>query len=83
MDKIWDSVKSFSKALQNSGEWEKQRRKQTGKWMWSLVEEGLLTNFRNHPDLQKQIPELEKEVESGKMLPTTAARKLLDSWYVG
>jgi LAO/AO transport system kinase len=83
MDKIWDSVKSFSKALQNSGEWEKQRRKQTGKWMWSLVEEGLLTNFRNHPDLQKQIPELEKEVESGKMLPTTAARKLLNSWYVG
>ena len=83
MDKIWDSVKSFSKALQNSGEWEKQRRKQTGKWMWSLVEEGLLTNFRNHHDLQKQIPELEKEVESGKMLPTTAARKLLDSWYVG
>ena len=80
MDKIWDSVKSFSKALQNSGEWEKQRRKQTGKWMWSLVEEGLLTNFRNHPDLQKQIPELEKEVESGKMLPTTAARILLDSW---
>ena len=83
MDKIWDSVKSFSKALQNSGEWEIQRQKQTGKWMWSLVEEGLLTNFRNHPDLQKQIPELEKEVESGKMLPTTAARKLLDSWYVG
>ncbi|MBT3716261.1 MAG: methylmalonyl Co-A mutase-associated GTPase MeaB, partial [Deltaproteobacteria bacterium] len=53
---------------------------QTGKWMWSLVEEGLLTNFRNHPSLQKQIPELEKEVESGNMLPTTAARILLDSW---
>jgi len=80
IDKIWDSVKSFRKALQNSGEWEKQRRTQTGKWMWSLVEEGLLTNFRNHPNLQKQIPVLEKEVESGNMLPTTAARKLLDSW---
>ena len=80
IDKIWDSVKSFRKALQNSGEWEKQRRAQTGKWMWSLVEEGLLTNFRNHPNLQKQIPVLEKEVESGNMLPTTAARKLLDSW---
>ena len=80
IDKIWDSVKSFREALQNSGEWEKQRRSQTGKWMWSLVEEGLLTNFRNHPNLQKQIPDLEKEVESGNMLPTTAARKLLDSW---
>jgi LAO/AO transport system kinase len=80
MDKIWDSVKSFRKELQNSGEWKKQRQTQTGKWMWSLVEEGLLTNFRNDPNIQKQIPELEKAVNSGKMLPTTAARKLLDTW---
>ena len=36
-------------------------------------------NF-NHQEIQKQIPELEQAVESGKMLPTTAARKLLDSW---
>jgi len=48
--------------------------------MWSLVEEGLLANFCNHPEIQKQIAELEQAVESGKMLPTTAARKLLDSW---
>ena len=83
MDKIWDSVKSFRKELQNSGEWKKQRQTQTGKWMWSLVEEGLLTNFRNDPNIQKQIPELEKAVNSGKMLPTTAARKMLDTWILG
>jgi LAO/AO transport system kinase len=80
MDKIWEAVKSFRNALQSSGEWEEQRQAQTGRWMWSLVEEGLLTNFCNHPEIQKQIPELEQAVESGKMLPTTAARKLLDSW---
>jgi len=80
MDKIWEAVKSFRNALQSSGEWEEQRQTQTGKWMWSLVEEGLLTNFCNHPEIQKQIRELEQAVESGKMLPTTAARKLLDSW---
>jgi LAO/AO transport system kinase len=83
MDKIWDAVKSFRNALKSSGEWEKQRQAQTGKWMWSLVEEGLLTNFCNHPGIQKLIPELEQAVESGKMLPTTAARKLLDSWHIG
>ena len=83
MDKIWDSVKSFRKELQNSGEWKKQRQTQTGKWMWSLVEEGLLTNFRNDPNIRKQIPELEKAVNSGKMLPTTAARKMLDTWIHG
>jgi hypothetical protein len=48
--------------------------------MWSLVEEGLLINFRNHPNLQQQISELEKAVETGNLLPTTAAIKLLKYW---
>jgi LAO/AO transport system kinase len=80
MDKIWEAAKSFREKLLISGEWEKQRRKQTGKWMWSLVEEGLLINFRNHPNLQQQISELEKAVETGNLLPTTAAIKLLKYW---
>ena len=80
MDKIWKAAKSFRKTLQNSGEWEKQRSKQKGKWMWSLVEEGLLKKFCNHYNLKKQISEMEKAVESGNMLPTTAAIKLLESW---
>ena len=80
MDEIWEAVKNFREVLQSSGEWKKQRQTQTGKWMWTQVEEGLLKNFRNQPNLQNQIPELEKAVESGKMLATTAARKLLESW---
>ena len=80
MDKIWKAAKSFRETLQNSGEWEKQRRTQSGKWMWSMVEEGLITNFRNHPSLQKKISELEKAVESGNLMPNTAAIKLLEFW---
>ncbi len=83
MDTVWKSAKNYRKALLDSGEWEEQRQDQTEKWMWSLVEEGLLKSFRNHPNLQKRIPELQKSVNSGKMLPTTAARQLLDSWQIG
>ena len=83
MDTVWESVKNYRKALLDSGEWEEQRQDQTEKWMWSLVEEGLLKSFRNHPNLQKRIPELQKSVNSGKMLPTTAARQLLDYWQIG
>ena len=82
-DEIWEEAGKFREVLQDSGEWEKQRQKQSKKWMWSMVEEGMLKNFHNYPDIQKQITKLEKEVESGKMLPTTAARKLLDFWHVG
>ena len=82
MDTVWESAKNYRKALLDSGEWEEQRQDQTEKWMWSLVEEGLLKSFRNHPNLQKRIPELQKSVNSGKMLPTTAARQLLDYWQI-
>jgi len=83
MDMVWESAKNYRKALQDSGEWEEQRKAQTEKWMWSLVEEGLLRSFRNHPNLQKQIPELQKAVNSGKMLPSTATKQLLESWQFG
>ena len=82
MDKVWESAKKYRKALLDSGEWEEQRQNQTEKWMWSLVEEGLLKSFRNHPNIQKRIPELQKYVNSGKILPTTAARQLLDYWQI-
>jgi len=82
MDTVWESAKNYRKALLDSGEWEEQRKDQTKKWMWSLVEEGLLKSFRNHPNLQKRIPKLLKSVNSGKMLPTTAARQLLDYWQI-
>ena len=83
MDTVWESAKNYRKALLDSGEWAEQRQAQTEKWMWSLVEEGLLKSFRNHPNLQKRIPELQKAVNSGKMLPTTAARQLLENWQIG
>ena len=83
MDTVWESAKNYRKALLDSGEWEEQRQDQTEKWMWSLLEEGLLKSFRNHPNLQTRIPKLEKAVNSGKMLPTTAVRQLLDSWHIG
>ena len=66
--------------MKKSGEWERQRKNQYEKWMWTLVEEGLLKNFRKNEIIQKKIPELEKFVASGEILPASAARKLLEMW---
>mgnify|MGYP001369469576 CR=1 FL=1 len=82
MEKIWETVLEFCEALQKSGEWQKQRSDQTGKWLWSMVEEGLLNKFRKHNNIHKQIQKIEKEVKYGKTLPTIAARKLIDSFEI-
>jgi len=80
MDTIWESVKNFQGTMQNSGEWEQQRRNQSEKWMWTLVEEGLLNNFHKNKIIQKTIAEMEKSVVSGEIIPANAARKLLEMW---
>ena len=81
METIWEAVKNFREALQNSGEWEKQRKNQSEKWMWTLVEEGLLNNFRKNKIIQNTITEMENSVVSGEILPANAALKLLEMWY--
>ena len=80
IEKIWEAVNNFRESMKKSGEWEKQRINQYEKWMWTLVEEGLLKNFRKNEIIQKKIPELEKFVASGEILPASAARKLLEMW---
>ena len=47
----------------------------------TLVEEGLLNNFRNNKIIQKTILEMEKSVVSGEILPANAACKLLEMWH--
>ena len=44
------------------------------------MEEGLFNNFRKNEIIQKTIPELDKSVASGEILPANAARKLLEMW---
>ena len=83
METIWEAVKKFRIVLQNSGEWEKQRRGQSKKWMWTLVEEGLLNNFCKNEIIKKSIPEMDKSVASGEIMPANAAKKLLEKWETG
>ena len=82
IENIWESAKEFQEILKKSGELEEQREIQASKWMWSQVKEGLLNNFKNKPNIKEKILEIEKAVNSGEMLPTIAAKKLLKKWEV-
>ncbi len=80
LEDVWDTIQEYQQALQKTGEWDKQRKGQTIKWMWSLVEAGLRDNLMSHPNVLKQIPTIESSVETGTILPTRAAKLLLDYW---
>jgi hypothetical protein len=48
--------------------------------MWSLVEEGLRSSFRAHPDVSSQIDALEGAVKNLEITPAAAARALLEAF---
>jgi LAO/AO transport system kinase len=77
LDKIWKQILKHRQAMEESGELEEKRRNQATSWMWSMVEDQLLSSFRSHPDVKGQLKRLEKELRSGDTTPTVAASKLL------
>lgn len=74
---VWDTIVAHREALTATGELEGRRRRQARAWMWSLVDEGLLAGFREHPSVAATIGALEAEVEAQKTTPAAAARRLL------
>ena len=80
IDVVWEVIVEHTGALKSSGEWQARRKEQARQWMWSLVEEGLQSSFRAHPDVSSQIDPLERAVQSLEVTPAAAARTLLEAF---
>jgi len=77
VDRIWDTILAHNKKLIDSGELTDKRKRQALDWMWSIVEQGLKDRFYKHPDIEKVLPKITREVEKGLTAPTDAAYALL------
>lgn len=77
VDRIWDTILAHNKKLIDSGELADKRKRQALDWMWSIVEQGLKDRFYKHPDIEKVLPKITREVEKGLTAPTDAAYALL------
>ncbi len=76
IDAVWDMIGKFraemAKALSA------RRADQARNWLWRELGDGLLDALRGHPAIAAALPELEAEVAAGRLLPTLAARRLLE-----
>ena len=48
--RLWDQVEGHLEFLQQNGEFERRRRDQRKHWMWSLIEERLMTTVSPSSD---------------------------------
>jgi LAO/AO transport system kinase len=82
LDEIWKIIGEHRELLAASGELEKRRRRQLVGWMWSLVDEGLRTAVREHPEVASILEDLERDVLEGRTTPTAAAGMILEAFKI-
>ena len=78
IDAAWDIVTRHQATLKNSGQLDTMRAEQARTWMWSEVQDSLIADLREDPEVRKHIPALEEAASSGKIPAATAAERLLD-----
>jgi LAO/AO transport system kinase len=78
ISEAWEAALHHRDVLEASGQFTARRAAQARDWMWSEVNDSLITMLQNDPAVRKQIPAMEAAASEGRIPPTIAARQLLE-----
>ena len=77
LTEIWDQIELHRAKLGATGELEARRRAQQVQWMWSMVQDRLLDEFRANDAVATTLTTIEQRVADGEMAATLAADRLM------
>ncbi len=76
LDDLWSRIEDHRLKTTKAGEFDARRRAQQVKWMWSMLEERLLSQLRTDVAVRKRLPALETAVAEGALAPTLAVDEI-------
>ncbi len=74
---LWEKILDHRRRLTASGEMAARRGEQQVKWMWTMLEDRLLTPLQSDRALKAALPRIEADVSAGRLAPAAAAEKLV------
>jgi LAO/AO transport system kinase len=77
IDAFWEEIERCRQALTAGGAFEAKRQRQAVDWMWALIDSGLRSRFRQHPQVRHDLESVGRAVAAGRMTPAAAAQRLL------
>lgn len=77
LSELWQSLQEHRTMLVATGGLESKRQEQLQDWIWTVIEERLLSTFRSDPGLQKRLREIQAEVGQGRLTATVGADELV------
>ena len=79
LDALWAEIVRHREVLSGTGEFDARRKDQRVRWMWAMLEERMMTRFRQNEAIKQRLPSLEAQVSEGQLTPVLAVRELLES----
>jgi LAO/AO transport system kinase len=79
VDECWAAVEEHHRVLDEAGELGRRRAEQAKAWMWGELSAGLLERLRHDTTAAETAARLEADVVAGKIPPTVAAERVLDT----
>jgi LAO/AO transport system kinase len=75
---LWQKILDHRSAMNASGEFAARRRQQQVKWMWSMLEQRLMSRLRADPSIRAKVKKTEAEVAEGHIAPAVAAEQIAE-----
>src|SRR5438477_6142409 len=75
---LWQKILDHRAAMDASGEFAARRRQQQVKWMWTMLEQRLLTRLRADAAIRAKVKQIETSVADGHVTPALAAEQISD-----
>ena len=77
LDDLWARVERHRDLMTASGEFQTRRQTQAVAWMRDMLEARLMAALKAHPDVARELPQIEADVRSGNLLPTLAVTRIM------
>jgi LAO/AO transport system kinase len=75
---LWQKILDHRGAMNAAGEFAARRRQQQVKWMWSMLEQRLMSRLRADPSIRAKVKKTEAEVAEGHIAPAVAAERIAE-----
>ena len=80
IQEIWDMINEYIIFTKSNGFFERKRHEQAKYWMYESINEMLRRTFYNNPEIEKQLPLMERKVLSNEVSSFVAAKQMLDTF---
>jgi LAO/AO transport system kinase len=80
LEEVWGVVLRHRRVTQESGDFQRRRRRQRLDWLWAMVDHRLRQRLESHPNVQAVLKDVEKDVVEGRIAATTGSAKILEAF---